>query len=277
MLVMLLALIASSPAAEPSPSPDDVAVMTVDGRPITQAMVATATARVPTKEMEVIKASGTYGRFLEQLALTDALYHEAVDDNLALDREAALRIELARREVLADLHLRRIGDDAVTEEAVAAAYEARAVQFSRPQVHARHILVKDRELAADLVRQLTAKKARHRADFATLAAKHSLDPKSKDNGGDLGWFTAGRMLKGFSDAAFAAEPGTVVGPVETRVGFHVIEVLERTDRVPLEQVRGQLEEEIREAAVKEAIERTMGELDCRRIDPDGASRPCSDR
>ena len=57
-----------------------------------------------------------------------------------------------------------------------------------------------------------------------------MDETNKDRGGDLGWFPRGRMVAAFEDAAFGAQVGEVVGPVQSSYGFHVIEVLEREVR-----------------------------------------------
>jgi parvulin-like peptidyl-prolyl isomerase len=61
-------------------------------------------------------------------------------------------------------------------------------------------------------------------DFAQLADEFSEDPSVKNNHGDLGYFEEGRMVKEFSDAAFGAKEGEIVGPVKTNFGIHVIKV-----------------------------------------------------
>jgi len=62
-------------------------------------------------------------------------------------------------------------------------------------------------------------------DFGVLAGQHSQDPGSKNSGGSLGWVTRGSLVKNFETAAFTAEIGDIVGPVETSFGLHLIETL----------------------------------------------------
>jgi len=63
------------------------------------------------------------------------------------------------------------------------------------------------------------------ADFGLLASEHSQDPGSKNSGGSLGWVTRGSLVKSFETAAFTADIGEVVGPVETSFGFHLLETM----------------------------------------------------
>jgi peptidyl-prolyl cis-trans isomerase D len=65
------------------------------------------------------------------------------------------------------------------------------------------------------------------ADFAALALKYSADPGSAKNGGDLGFFGKGRMIKPFEDAAFNTELNTITPPVKTQFGWHIIKPVEK--------------------------------------------------
>ena len=112
-----------------------------------------------------------------------------------------------------------------------------AVPTSGPQVRARHILLANEEDAALAKERLDAGE-----DFAELAVEMSLDTGTKELGGDLGWFPRGVMTPTFEDAAFALESGKVGEPFQSPFGYHIIEVLERAEDVPLApQVLSQLQ------------------------------------
>ncbi|WOG29954.1 peptidylprolyl isomerase [Endozoicomonas sp. 8E] len=88
---------------------------------------------------------------------------------------------------------------------------------------ARHILVRTREEAERLKRQLDKG-----ADFDQLAKKHSQCPSGK-KGGDLGEFRQGQMVKAFDQVVFRKEVLKIHGPVKTQFGFHLIQTLFRND------------------------------------------------
>lgn len=95
-----------------------------------------------------------------------------------------------------------------------------------PQVHARHILVETEAEALDVLARLQAGE-----DFAALAAALSKDVTTREQGGDLGWFADGELLEAaFMQVAFSLEVGQIAGPVATRLGYHVLQVLERDAR-----------------------------------------------
>ena len=91
-----------------------------------------------------------------------------------------------------------------------------------PRACARHILVKTREEAEKLKQQLAGG-----ADFSQLAKKYSQCP-SKKNGGSLGEFSKGDMVKAFDDVVFKGPLLSVQGPVKTQFGWHLIETIYRT-------------------------------------------------
>jgi peptidyl-prolyl cis-trans isomerase D len=141
------------------------------------------------------------------------------------------------------------------------------------QVSASHILlqVNDKRTDAQAREQMEAIKKRidNGEDFGAVARQVSEDPASKAGGGELGYFARGRMVKEFSDAAFSATPGRLVGPIKSPFGYHLLRV---TGRRPAgiqpfaevrEQIRGRLAFEkarqLAEAKAKELARRLAAE------------------
>lgn len=90
------------------------------------------------------------------------------------------------------------------------------------KARARHILVDSEAACLDIKRQIEAG-----ADFAEMARLHSSCP-SKRQGGDLGEFGPGMMVREFDEAVFSGEVGKVLGPVKTQFGWHLLEVTQRS-------------------------------------------------
>ncbi|MDR0476065.1 MAG: peptidyl-prolyl cis-trans isomerase [Treponema sp.] len=88
---------------------------------------------------------------------------------------------------------------------------------------ASHILIKDRSLGEELL-----KKVKQGASFESLAREFSTCP-SKSQGGDLGWFSPGKMVAAFESAVKSLSPGSVSGLVQTQFGFHLIKCTGRKE------------------------------------------------
>jgi len=88
---------------------------------------------------------------------------------------------------------------------------------------ARHILVPTEAACLELKSKIESG-----ADFAALASEHSQCPSGKQ-GGDLGDFGPGQMVREFDDVVFRGELGQIHGPVKTQFGYHLIEITSRTD------------------------------------------------
>ena len=88
---------------------------------------------------------------------------------------------------------------------------------------ARHILVNTQEKCEQLKAQIEGGE-----DFAEMARQHSQCP-SGQQGGELGQFSPGQMVKEFDDVVFSAEVGKTHGPVQTQFGYHLIQITNRED------------------------------------------------
>lgn len=109
-------------------------------------------------------------------------------------------------------------DIEVTEDDIREYYER-----LQEEIHARHILVKEKETAEEIIERYN-----NGEEFAALAEEYGTDGTAK-NGGTLGYFTAGKMVKPFEDAVYALEVGEISEPVQTDFGWHVIFVEDRRE------------------------------------------------
>ena len=116
---------------------------------------------------------------------------------------------------------KKLGERGVATEAEKAQIQAQQQQPFSDTARSAHILVEDEALAKKLIADIKAG-----ADFGQLAAKHSIDPGSKANGGDLGSGPFGRFVPEFDQALFGADEGEVVGPIKTQFGYHIIKLIE---------------------------------------------------
>ncbi len=149
-------------------------------------------------------------------------------------------------------------------------YAGNTDKFRAPEVvQARHILLKfspdadaaSRQAAREKMAGVLAEARSDDADFAALAKQHSEDATAAQ-GGDLGYFPRGRMLKPFDDAAFGLEPGQVSDVVETRSGLHIIllEDHREASEVPEEEVRDRVREYLVTLKRQQTADETIKDL-----------------
>lgn len=144
----------------------------------------------------------------------------------------------------------------VSDEEIKRYYSERQAQFGEPeQRRASHILFAvpqdatpaASEAARAKAAQVLAQAKQDPARFDALAKQYSQDTGSAEQGGDLGFFARGAMVKPFEDAVFALKPGEISGPVQTPFGWHIIKLTEiKPAQVqPLEQVRDKIASELK--------------------------------
>ena len=138
----------------------------------------------------------------------------------------------------------------VSDEEIREYFEANKARFAKgASVHAKHILVDSEEKCNELLESIVSGgKA-----FEDVAKESSTCP-SGANGGDLGEFGKGQMVKEFEDAAFAAEIGHVVGPVKTQFGYHLIKVEDKKEAedAKLDDLKEQIKSEIMQKKQQQA-------------------------
>ena len=127
------------------------------------------------------------------------------------------------------------------------------------QTHARHILLRTDALVSEAEAENRLRQLRERVeqgeDFATLARSHSQDPGSASEGGDLGWVTPGEMVPEFEQAMDQLGNGQISEPVQSRFGWHLIQVLARREHDDTaEYRRNRARESIRQRKTDEELE-----------------------
>jgi peptidyl-prolyl cis-trans isomerase C len=140
-------------------------------------------------------------KLVEELVQRELLVQDAIQKQLDKSPELLAQLEAAKKALLTQADLQNfIKANPVTEEEIKAEYDSKLAAEKGTEYKARHILVKTEDEAKKLIAELDKG-----ADFSKLANKHSLDAKDSQNGGDLGWFSAGQMVAPFSEAVAALE------------------------------------------------------------------------
>jgi peptidyl-prolyl cis-trans isomerase C len=169
-------------------------------------------------------------RIVEHRAIADLAKKEGFDKKT----EVKEQLEFLLNDYLAQEYLKKVvlKDIVITEEEIKKHYQENEKTYIYPaQAKARHILIKvapnapeeEKKKAKEKAEGLL-KKVKDGEDFAKLAGEFSEDQATQKKGGDLGYFSKGRMVKPFEDAAFALKPGQVSEIVESQFGFHIIKL-----------------------------------------------------
>ena len=152
----------------------------------------------------------------------------------------------------------------ITDEESKKYYNDNINDFTQPaQVMASHILIKvspnaskeDKAIALKKINDVQ-NKLQGGADFAAIAKKYSED-KSKENGGNLGFFMKGQMAKPFEDEAFRLKIGEVSKIVTTKFGYHIIKVTDKKPAVviPYKEIEVKLKNYLKQRAIQAKIEK----------------------
>ena len=246
-LLPVLAVVAAlaGPAAAQEEVTADTVVATVNGQDITVGHLIIARAQLPDRFAQ-LPDEALFTGLIEQLT-QQTLLAQSLDQ---VPGRAEMALENERRSLLAGEAIDDLAAATVTDEAVQAYYDENYANTEpEREYNASHILVETEEEATAIVEELEGG-----ADFATLAQERSTGP-SGPNGGSLGWFGTGAMVKPFEDAVIALEDGAISEPVQTQFGWHVIRLNESRlqDIPPLETVRAEIEQQVQRAGLDARI------------------------
>lgn len=218
------------------------------------------------EEREIAEASLSAERFAGDSKPDQAAVKRYYDENPARFQQP----EQVRVEYLVLSQNKLIETAQVSEADIKAAYEANAARYRKPeQRRASHILIRadknapaaDIKAAEDKAAQILAQLQANPADFAKLAKQHSQDPGSAANGGDLGFFGRGMMVKPFEEAVYALQENQISTVVRSDFGFHIIKLtgIRPEQAQSLDEVRGEIQADLkRQAGTKRYVEAAEG-------------------
>ncbi|MGA2396797.1 MAG: peptidylprolyl isomerase [Steroidobacteraceae bacterium] len=190
---------------------------------------------------------------LDDLITMQVMAAQAEKDGLDKDPDTQAQLALLHMRVLADAESQKFVKSQTPSDAdLHAEYETAISQMDKNEYHARHILVASKDQADQII-----KKLKGGAKFEDLAKAQSTDTGSKNNGGDLGWFTTSRMVKPFADAVKTLKKGEVSPtPVQTQYGWHVIQLEDTRDAAPppFDQVKPQLTDAVMRKKLQAYVE-----------------------
>ncbi|HHI70109.1 MAG TPA: peptidylprolyl isomerase [Rhodobacteraceae bacterium] len=237
----------------------DTVVATVNGTDITLGHLIAAKETLPEQYQALpddVLFKGLLDQLIQQTVLSQALEGKQ-------PKHIELKLENELRSQRAGLVLDRKLVEAMTDEALQAAYDERYANADpETEYNASHILVETEDEAKAIKKQLE-----EGADFAELAKEKSTGP-SGPNGGELGWFSKGMMVKPFEDAVVTMKAGDISDPVQTQFGWHIVKLNETRlkDKPTLDDVKDELEAELQGKLMEEIIDKMVKSADVKRAE-----------
>ena len=183
-----------------------------------------------------------YPRVINELINKHLITKRAYSEKLDLDQNVINLIKKNKDSILAKYWLNNFIKNETSEENVKNFYNNYVKSFQKyTEINASHILVKTKNEAVSIINKLNNK-----SQFSELAREYSIGPSAK-NGGNLGWFGPGQMVKEFEKAAFLLEKGNISQkPIKTKFGFHVIKLNDIRNAKPkkLNEIKNNIIEKI---------------------------------
>ncbi|MFO1172415.1 MAG: peptidylprolyl isomerase [Hyphomicrobiaceae bacterium] len=200
---------------------EDKVLVKVNGVDITESQVKLAESEIG-PELASMPLDQRRRVIVEYLLDNQLMATAGAAEKLGEGPDYEARVTYYKTRALRDAYFDKMVTNAVTDAEAKKLYDDEVGKApQQDEVHARHILVKTKDEADKIAEGL--KKG---DDFAKVAAEKSIDKGSGAQGGDLGFFERGQMVKPFEDAAFALKAGEVSAPVESQFGWHIIKVEE---------------------------------------------------
>ena len=223
--------------------PKQVTVATVDNHIITAQDVLNATNRLP-KKIKEKPLSEIYPNIVNELINQHLITKQAYKDKLDKQDEIIEILKKNKDEIIAKYWLKNFLTNNTSEEKIKDFYTKYLENFKTfKEFNASHILVKAEQEASQIIKKLETK-----SEFSKLAKSYSIGP-SKKNGGNLGWFRSGQMVKEFEEAVLKLKKGEITKkPVKTKFGYHIIILNDIRDAQPkkINDIKRQIVERIKQ-------------------------------
>ena len=223
--------------------PKQVTVAKVDNYIITAQDVLNATNRLPKKIREK-PLSEIYPNIVNELINQHLITKQAYKDKLDQQKEIIEILKKNKDQLMAKYWLDDFIIKNTSEERIQDVYTKYLENFQTfKEYNASHILVKKEVDALEIIKKLKGK-----SEFSKLAESYSIGP-SKENGGNLGWFRSGQMVKKFEEAVIKLKKGTITKkPVKTKFGYHIIVLNDLRNSQPkkINEIKQQIVERIKQ-------------------------------
>lgn len=226
--------------------PNKIIAAKVNNFIITAQDVLVAFEKLPIKIKE--KSLPTlYPRIVNELINQHLIAKQAYKDKLHLNKTVLEKIKKNKDQIMANFWLNSFLRNQTKIENVEIFYKNYLNNFkTQKEYNASHILVKNENEAEKIIDKLE-----NNSNFSRLAKKHSIGPSAK-NGGNLGWFFSGKMVKDFENALLFLKKGDYSKtPVKTKFGYHIILLNDKRDSKPkkLSEIKNKIIQRIRKKSL----------------------------
>ncbi|MBE7148221.1 peptidylprolyl isomerase PrsA [Bacillus mycoides] len=230
-----------------------ILMLSACGQKNDSATIATTTNSTITKSDFEKQLKDRYGKdTLYEMVAQDVITKKYKVSDDAVDKEVEKAKDQYGEQFKATLENNRLKDEedfknqikfklALNEAIKQSVTEKDVKDHYKPEIKASHILVSNENEAKEIKKKLDTG-----TSFEELAKQESQDLASKDNGGDLGYFGAGKMTPEFEKAAYKLKPGQISNPVKSPNGYHIIKLTDKKDLQPYDKVKDSIRKDLEE-------------------------------
>lgn len=210
---------------------------------------------------------------IKQIYIEQIIIDNAKQANLFKNKDIQNKITQATNKIIKEAYLQEISQKTVNRANIEALYQERIASLAgKQEVNAKHILVKTKGEANQISRNLK------RQSFEKIAKAKSIDPYSKEKGGDLGYFTEGNMVKEFEDVVFNMKKNQISQPFKTQFGWHIVKLVDKREaEIPsLDSIYEKLKQELSYKAISEYIQNLQNDINVELVETTKSPQASSD-